>query len=139
MNIVILIFFLRFYLFNYQRQRERGLHAWSPVWDSIPGPGVTTWAEGRRSTAEPLRDPLILMFCFILMFLRLIQSTWIFVWLVAPNLLSRARSQLKAANSQVYFLTLPFFVIRILFRLAQRNPILARSDSLKKKGGETFI
>ena len=39
-----------------EREREAGrdtgrgrsrLHAGSPTWDSIPGPGVTPWAEGR--------------------------------------------------------------------------------------------
>ena len=29
----------------------------SPMRDSIPDPGVTSWAEGRHSTAEPPRDP----------------------------------------------------------------------------------
>ena len=29
----------------------------SPMWDSIPGPRITTWAKGRCSTTEPPRHP----------------------------------------------------------------------------------
>ena len=36
---------------------KRRLPARSPMWDSIPDPGITPWAEGRYSTAEPLRRP----------------------------------------------------------------------------------
>ena len=32
------------------------------MWDSIPGSGITPWAEGRRSTAEPPRRPYITVF-----------------------------------------------------------------------------
>ena len=42
-------------------ERGRGrsrLPAGSPMRDSIPGPGVAAWAQGRRSTAEPPRGPL---------------------------------------------------------------------------------
>ena len=34
--------------------------------DSIPGPGTTAWAEGRRSTTEPPRWPLSLNFLTLL-------------------------------------------------------------------------
>ena len=50
-------------------ERGRGrsrLLAGSPMWDSIPGPGIMPWAEGRRSTAEPPGVPaplLSLGFC----------------------------------------------------------------------------
>ena len=58
-------------LFIHERHREREaetgrersrLHAGSPMWDSIPGRRVTTWAEGRRSTTEPLRGPWFILF-----------------------------------------------------------------------------
>ena len=29
-----------------------------PMWDSIPGPGIRTWAKGRCLTSEPLRHPM---------------------------------------------------------------------------------
>ena len=38
------------------RGRSR-LHAGSPTRDSVPGPWVTPWAEGRGSTVEPPRGP----------------------------------------------------------------------------------
>ena len=64
-------------LFIYDRHRERGrererergrdtgggrsrLHAGSPTQDSIPGlqdSRIAPWAEGRRQTTEPSRDP----------------------------------------------------------------------------------
>ena len=59
-------FFLRFYLFTYEKHRERGrdigrgrsrLPTKSPMWDSIADPGITPGAEGRHSTAEPPRHP----------------------------------------------------------------------------------
>ena len=39
------------------RQREKQALCRRPMWDSIPDPGIMTWAKGRRSTAEPLRYP----------------------------------------------------------------------------------
>ena len=61
------------YLFIHEkhRLRERGrdtgrgrsrLLRGSPVRDSIPGSGITTWAEGGRPTAEPPRSPVFLRF-----------------------------------------------------------------------------
>ena len=56
--------FLRFYLYIYERHRERGrdtgggrsrLHAGSPMRDSIPRSRIMPWAEGSRSTAKPPR------------------------------------------------------------------------------------
>ena len=69
---IVSLFFKRFYLFIYswetqtERERERGrdkgrgrsrLLAGSLMRDSIPDPGITTWAEGRCPTAEPPRHP----------------------------------------------------------------------------------
>ena len=53
------------YLFMRDIQREtrdtdRGrsrLHTGSPMWDLIPRPRITPWAEGRHSTSEPPRHP----------------------------------------------------------------------------------
>ena len=39
------------------RGRSSRLHAGSLMWDPIPGPRITSWAESRRSTAEPLSPP----------------------------------------------------------------------------------
>ena len=39
------------------RQRRSRLPARSPMWDSVPDPGITPRAKGRRSTAEPPRPP----------------------------------------------------------------------------------
>ena len=46
--------------FIHEKQRERGRersrpHAGSPMW----GSRITPWAEGRRTTTEPLRCPWI--------------------------------------------------------------------------------
>ena len=58
-------FFLKV-LFIHERHRERGrdmgrgrsrLPARSLMWDSIPDPRITPWAEGRCSTAEPPKCP----------------------------------------------------------------------------------
>ena len=46
-----------------QRHRRRiKLHAGSPIQDSIPDPGITPWAKGRHSTAEPPRCPFFFLF-----------------------------------------------------------------------------
>ena len=37
--------------------RDAGEGQWGPDTAPIPGPGVTPWAEGRRSTAEPPGAP----------------------------------------------------------------------------------
>ena len=38
--------------------RDTGrLHAGSLMWDPIQGSRITTWAKGRRQTAEPPWDP----------------------------------------------------------------------------------
>ena len=58
--------FLKKILFIYEKHRERGrgidrgrsrLLAGSLMRDSIPGPGIMPWAEGRCSTAEPPSRP----------------------------------------------------------------------------------
>ena len=58
--------FFKDFLYLLMRDRERGrdpgrgrgrLPAGNPVQDSIPGPGVTAWARGRHSTAEPPGGP----------------------------------------------------------------------------------
>ena len=60
----VIFFFLRFYLFIYERHTERGrdigkgrsrLQAGSLMRDSIPDHGIMTWAKGRLSTTEPPR------------------------------------------------------------------------------------
>ena len=43
------------------RRRNR-LHAGSPMWDSIPRPRITPWANGSCPTAEPPRRPYHEMF-----------------------------------------------------------------------------
>ena len=65
LNRLLISFFFKDFFFNlfiHERQRERSrdigrersrLHAWSPMWDSIPWPWDLTWAKGRRSTTEP--------------------------------------------------------------------------------------
>ena len=66
-NISYSDFFFNFiHLFMRGRERERKAEtgrgrsrpsARSPMWDSILDPGITSWAEGRRSTVESPRRP----------------------------------------------------------------------------------
>ena len=60
--------FLRFYLFIHERHRERQREKQAPCQEPDAGPdprtGVTPWAEGRRSTAEPHRSPCMWFFFF---------------------------------------------------------------------------
>ena len=58
-----IVIFLRFCLFERKAETQAEGEAESPMWDSIPGPRVMTWAKGRRSTPEPPRGPkLIIIF-----------------------------------------------------------------------------
>ena len=51
--------FYKYFTYFFMRHRERGrnrgrlLHSGSLIWDSIPGPRLTPWAEGRCPTTEP--------------------------------------------------------------------------------------
>ena len=63
--------FLRFYLFFHERHRKRGRDIGRRKAGSLQGawcrtrsqdPGNMTWAEGRGSTTEPPRHPIIGMF-----------------------------------------------------------------------------
>ena len=65
-SVARLHFFLRFYLFIHEREREAETQAEGEA-GSMQGaqcrtrsqdPGVTPWAEGRRSTTEPPRGPI---------------------------------------------------------------------------------
>ena len=66
-KLFLLRFFLRFiYSWETQTERKRGrdigrgrsrLFTGSLMWDSIPDPGITPWANGRHPTAEPPRRP----------------------------------------------------------------------------------
>ena len=66
-DILVFLFKKKFlFIYSWGTQRGRGrdtgtgrsrLPAGSPMWDSIPDPGITPWAEGRRSTTEPPRCP----------------------------------------------------------------------------------
>ena len=60
-------FFLKIYLFIYDRHRERGRDTGGGEAGSMPGARrgtrsrdsrITPWAEGRHLTAEPPRDPI---------------------------------------------------------------------------------
>ena len=61
-------FFLRFYSWETQREKQRHsrgrsrLPAGSPMWDSIRDSRITSWAKGRCSTAEPPRHPISSLF-----------------------------------------------------------------------------
>ena len=64
-KLVIFFFFLRFYLFMRDTEKETETQAEGEV-GSLRGarrgtqsqdPGITPWAKGRRSTAEPPRGP----------------------------------------------------------------------------------
>ena len=50
--------FIKDFIYLFMRRRERQRHRQrekqAPCGDSIPGPGVTPWAEGRRSPLSPL-------------------------------------------------------------------------------------
>ena len=61
-----LFIFKDLFTYSWETQRERGRdtgRGWSriltgsPMWDLIPVPRIMSWAEGRRSTAEPPRCP----------------------------------------------------------------------------------
>ena len=76
------IYFIFIYSRETQRDREaetqaegdtcRGLPGRSLTWDSIPDPGITSQAKGRRSTAELPRRPCLLTLDLI--FLNLLNS-----------------------------------------------------------------
>ena len=53
---IVFVFALRFYLFIHERHRDRG-RATGRGRSRFPSqdPGITSWAEGRCSTTEPLR------------------------------------------------------------------------------------
>ena len=66
-----IFFFLRFYLFIHEKHAERGrdvgrkrgrFTSGSLMQDLIPGPWIMTWAEGRCSTTEPPRCPVLSLF-----------------------------------------------------------------------------
>ena len=69
----ILIFFLKIYLFIYDRQKEGGRAETQAEGEAGSTPGapcgtwpwgsrIVPWAKGRHQTAEPPRDPQILIF-----------------------------------------------------------------------------
>ena len=76
----LLFTFLKKISFIYSWETQRGrdigrgrsrLPTSSPMWDSIPGPGITPWAKGRCSTAEPPRHPSTSSFLCVKCFLYL--------------------------------------------------------------------
>ena len=65
------LFVFYFYWFTHERHGERGrdigrgrsrLLAGGPMWDFVPGPRITPWAEAKRSNTEPPRRPYMSSF-----------------------------------------------------------------------------
>ena len=92
-GVFFFFFFLRLYLFIHERQREREREAETQAEGeagSMQGPrcgtrpqdsGVTTWAEGGHSTAEPPRHPVLLIPVFPLWIpFLLVRLEWFHVW-----------------------------------------------------------
>ena len=122
-------FFKRFiYSWETETERERQWHrqreeagfsqgAW--CWDSIPDPGIRTWAEGRCSTTEPPRCPYTHLFKWLSITLTVNFSSLSAVPYssIYPQYLTQCLSYGKSLVQFVYWLLILFMLRHIFFSI----------------------